>query len=565
MNRTEPLRKPAKKIVKKPVKVIPLPWYKQKKFIIFLLVAVTFLVYIKVVTLDFTMLDDSIFIRENQPFNSDIHNVPVAFQRGVFSKDNDFYYRPIFLVDFILESRFFGTTVAGYHFSNLIFHIICVLLLYLFLRKLKIPEPHALTLGLIFAVHPVLSQAVAWIPGRNDMLLMIFFLSGLILSINYIQHARWYLFAAQLLCFLLALFTKETAAMIPVVALPLLIFVCDAKWKQWLPLSLSWVAGILFWVLIRSMAPLLKLNMTVWELIQNGIHRAPAALQYLGKIIFPVNLAVFPSIDHITLGWGILAAAVLAGLIVYSKSYFKPLTIIGVLWFILFLVPVLVVPSSLNDQVFEHRLYIPVIGILLVLSQTVIFQPVWKENFKLIAAGGIILLFSIMTFIRLDLFQSPITFWTRAVDDNPSSAYARMMLGLRMTDTTEMTRLFNEAYALNPDEKMLNYFLGKLALDKHQVDLAEGHLKRELKQSQIPDDYFLLARVCFMKNKLDSAAWCLEKLIALDPLHPQGNHNLALLYYQLGRKKEAWTVLEAMRLKGMEIPQDLSGLIKKPD
>jgi hypothetical protein len=557
--------RPTKQNLKKPGKVIAPPWYMRKKVIFFLLVAVPLVVYIKVVTLDYTMLDDSIFIKENQPFNSDIRNVTIAFQRGVFSQTKDFYYRPVFLVDFILESKFFSINIAGYHFTNLLYHLVCVLLLYLFFRKLKIPEPHALLLGLIFAVHPVLSQSVAWIPGRNDMLLMIFFLSGLILTLNYVQQPRWYLFSGQLACFLIALFTKETAVMIPLVAIPLLIFVFHAKWKTWLMLVIGWGIGILIWVMIRSMASLIRLNMTFWELIQNGIHRAPAALQYLGKVLFPFNLAVFPSIDHITLFWGILAVISLVCLVVISRSYFKPLTIIGLLWFTLFLIPVLVVPSSLNDQVFEHRLYLPIIGILLILSQTLLFRLSRKENKRMLVGGVVIFLFSIMTFVRLDLFKNPVTFWTRAVDDNPTSAYARMMLGLRMTDTLEMKQRFNEAYQLNPDEKMLNYLIGKVALDEHQVDKAAFHLKRELKHSEIPDNYFCLAHVYFIKNNPDSAAYCLKKFVSLDPLNPQGNHNLALLYYQMNRKKEAWEVVEAMRLKGMEIPEDLARLIKGPE
>lgn len=534
----------------------------QKKFILLLLLAVPLLVYIKVVTLDYTMLDDSIFIKENQPFNSDIHNVSKAFHRGVFSEVNDSYYRPVFLADFIIESQFFGTSVAGYHFTNLLFHMICVLLLYLFLRRLKIPEPHALILALIFAVHPVLSQAVAWIPGRNDMLLMIFFLGGLILTLDYAKQPRWYLYLAQLACFMMALFTKETAVVIPLIALPLLIFCCQAKWKTWLPLVIGWGAGILFWAIVRSTVPLMKLNMTVWELLQNGIRRIPAAFQYLGKIIFPVNLAVFPSIDQITIIWGIVAVILLAGLIIASKSYFKPVTLIGLLWFILFLAPVLVVPATLNDQVFEHRLYLPIVGILLILSQTLLFRQTIDENRRLLIGGGIVLIFSIMTFMRIDLYKSPLTFWGRAVNDNPSSAYAHMMLGLRMTDTVAMNRLFDEAYKLNPDEKMLNYFIGKLALDAKQVDKAALHLKRELKQAQkIPDDYFCLARVFFLKNNLDSAAWALERLIELDPLHPQGNYNLALLYYQTNRKTDAIRIVDGMRQKGMEVPGELSGLV----
>ena len=532
-------------------------------YVYLLLIGIPLLVYIKVVSFDFTMLDDAIFIKENQAYNADLHNLGTSFQRGLFNPANDFYYRPMFLVDFILESQLFGTNTAGYHFTNLLFHILCVILLFLFLKRLKVGEVNALILSLIFAVHPVLSQAVAWIPGRNDMLLMIFSFSALILILDYVARPRWYLFAAQLLCLLAALFTKETAVMIPVVALSLVIFVQKSPWKRWVPLGASWAAAILFWIAIRAMVPLIKLNMSPYELMLNGFHRSTALLQYLGKIIFPFNLAVFPSISEITLVWGILALVLLVGLILFSKSYFKPLTLIGLGWVVLFLVPVLVVPPSLNDQVFEHRLYIPIVGILLVLSQTWLLDDARKDRVKLLAGGLIILLFSVMTFTRLDLFKAPVPFWTRAVDDNPGSAYARMMLGLRMTDTLEMKRLFDEAYRLNPDEKMLNYFIGKLAMDAGQVDKAALHLKKEVKHSQIPDNYFLLARVYFVENNLDSAAWGLEKLVALDPLHPQGNYNLALLYNQMNRKKDARMVVEGMRLKGMEVPGELERMVTR--
>jgi Tfp pilus assembly protein PilF len=60
--------------------------------------------------------------------------------------------------------------------------------------------------------------------------------------------------------------------------------------------------------------------------------------------------------------------------------------------------------------------------------------------------------------------------------------------------------------------------------------------------------------VYFKKNNLDSAAWCLEHVIALDPLHPQANNNLSLLYMQLNRKQEARNLFESMQQRGVDIP-----------
>ena len=614
------------------MKTKKIPWYGRRLYVYLLLIGVPVLVYFRVFTLGYTMLDDTIFIKENQVYNKNWTNIPVSFQRGLFNPTGDSYYRPVFLVDFIIESKFFGTSPAGYHFSNLLFHMICVLLLYFFFLRLKIPDLTALILTLIFAVHPVLTQTVAWIPGRNDMLLMIFFLSGTLLTLKYREKPKWYLLVAQFLMLLLALFTKETAVIIPVIILAVLTMdngqwtIDNGKWKtengKWnFLLLLSWAFALTIWFFIRSAATLKPQDFTLADLLINGFNRAPVLIQYLGKIFFPFNLTVFPDIRLIAPWWGVAALVLLIGLIIMSRSYARPLTWIGLGWYILFLVPVLVVPASLNDQVFEHRLYLPIVGILLVLGQVSMslnskikdqrstikaqttsnsssalrplfvrsssnfssnsssalrplfvrsssnsssnssstLRPLFVQQVRQGAIVLVLLLFSSLTFYRIGYFKDPVTFWTVAVDGNPTSAYARMMLGLRMTEPALMKQRFEEAYRLNPNEKMLNYLIGKLALDDNDLPKAERHLKKEIEFSQIPDNYFNLARVCFLKNIPDSAAFYLEQVIRLEPRHPQANHNLLLLYLQLDRRDDARRQVKAMRDIGLEIPPEVAG------
>src|SRR5271157_6276134 len=149
-----------------------------QRYAVLLLILLPLIVYIKTLSFDFTKLDDHIFIQENQEYNSHPVNIIACFHRGLFVRSDDVFYRPVLLADFILESQLFGSNPKGFHLTNLLLHICCVLLLYLFLRKIEIPDTNALILALIFAVHPVLSQAVAWIPGRNDMLLVLFFFAA---------------------------------------------------------------------------------------------------------------------------------------------------------------------------------------------------------------------------------------------------------------------------------------------------------------------------------------------------------------------------------------------------
>lgn len=557
-------KKAANISVKKPMKPKPAGFAARLSnplFPVLVLILITFIVYFRTLFLDYTKLDDSIFIIENAHYNSDAKNINVSFHRGLFNPTRDAYYRPLFLVDFIIESRIFGTHPAGYHFTNLLYHILSVILLFLFLKKIKIPPLDSLLLSLLFALHPVLTQAVAWIPGRNDMILMIFFLSSFILLLQYLEKQASIILLPHSMLFLAALFTKETAIIIPVIIAGFSVFYLKCGWRKLLAPALTWILAIGIFLIVRSTAPLSKDWISPLEMIHTGFDRMGVVLQYLGKIFLPVNLTVFPIAGDISLIWGILALAGLTALIIYSKSYKRPLTYLGLFWFIVFLIPVLIVPKSLNDQVFEHRLYLPMIGILIILSQAFPFKGALKTELKITIITVIVLVFAVQSFVRTGYFKDPLTFWTHAVQGSPHSGYAHYLLGTKVADSTQRETLFKQASALDPTIKNLNYYLGEIMFNKNKPDSAEFYLRMELKHNPVPDAYFILARIAFARNSLDSAAVNLEKVISLDPLNPQANHNLALLYYQQGHIEKTRQVVHSMQIKGVVIGNDLLRLV----
>lgn len=538
-------------------------FYRKSTYAAILLTILTLVVYFRSLSLDYTRLDDSIFIIENETYNSNLKNLATSFQRGLFHPTQDAYYRPVFLVDFILESKLFGTNPAGYHFTNLLYHILSVLLLYFFLNKTGLGPLDSLILSAIFSVHPVLTQAVVWIPGRNDMLLMIFFLGSFLLLLRFTEKPAWWRFTLHLLLFLAALFTKETAIIIPLIMAGYILVIKRLSWKKLIFPALGWAVCTGIWLGIRSTATLAGNYINLPDMINAGLSRIGVIIQYLGKIFLPVNLAVFPEYQDITLIWGFIALALFTGLIIYSKSYLKPLTYLGLFWFLIFLLPVLIVPKNLNDQVFEHRLYLPVIGIFLMLSQTVLFKKEVSDRKKLLFAAPLILVFAIVSIYRTSYFKDPLTFWTKAVEGSPRSAYAHTLLGTKVEVPEEREALFRKAYALDPDLKNLNYYLGKVLLEKKQIDSARLLLNKEIQKNPIPDAWFLLAQISFEQNMIDSAAWYLEKVIEIFPTHPQANHNLALLYYHHGQTGKARRVIEEMEKKGMEPGSDLRNMVMK--
>jgi hypothetical protein len=534
-----------------------------QKYAILILIVLPLFVYIKTLSFDFTKLDDHIFIRENQEFNNHPANILTSFQRGLFSKSDDVFYRPVLLADFIIESQVFGTDPKGYHFTNLLLHICCVLLLYFFLRRIGIPETSALLLALLFSVHPVLSQAVGWIPGRNDMLLVLFFLACSMLVIDYLKKPGWLVFTGQFVFLLLALFTKETGVIIPVILMSFILFKFKTGWKNWMPLLLSWVGAIMLWFFMRQAAAIGKNASSLPYLIHNAIPRLPAIIQYLGKIFFPVNQSVYPSLTGTTYVWGILSVILLTALIIYSRSYRKPLTLIGLGWYILFLIPVFMVPVEKNEEIFEHRLYLPIIGILLILSQTFIFNEEGKKDLKTLGIFGVILVFAVMSYIHCDYFRNSLTFWNKAVEDNPKSGMAKMVLGTYLTDPVEQEKMYREAYQLNPRIEALNLILGKIAMNENKNTEAKAYFLRELKLTNMPGTYTCLARIYVLNNNLDSAAYYLQQSVdiafackkAKEPYIPEildeSCHNLVLVYKNLNKPDKAEKVMKEMKENGM--------------
>ncbi len=572
-----------------------------KKYRLALLVLVPFVVYVNVISLDYTCIDDAIFIIDNKAYNQDASNIAASFERGLFQpadKTQYDYYRPLFLVDMIVEYHLFGDKAMGYHITNLLFHILSVVLLFLFLRRIKLGESTSLLLALLFAVHPAISHAVAWIPGRNDMMLMIFLLSGMIFTIRYAASAKWFDYGLQLLFFLLALFTKETAVIIPLLAFFILIKVLKTPRKPLILLFAGWFGAIGCWFFMESTVKQSGNKFPVEEMLESGASRMPAFVQYLGKIFLPFNLSVHPQIDEISLVWGLLSLAALIALVVYSRSYFKPLTILGFAWFILFLLPVLAVPKTFNDLMYEHRLYIPIIGILLVLSQTLLFSDKFKEQTRFILFGMLVVIMGTASFFRAGYFESPLVYWSRAVVESQGNAYSKMMMATWVTDEAMQEKLFREAYAIDSNMKDINLYLGKVAFKNNRYEEAERHLKKELTITPVhsPDQYFILGKISFeqkkysqardytlngldmcgntnadayfliaqswfMENNLDSAAFNLQKVIDLDPGNTQAINNIVLVYVQLGRKDEARALIQKMRDKGQKIPQGLIDMV----
>lgn len=523
-------------------------------------------VYLPTLNLGFTELDDSIFIKETSSYNKNISHLITSFKRGVFNETDDVYYRPLLLNSFVLNYQMSGEDIKGYHIVNLLLHLISVLLLFVLLKKLKVNKISALLLSLIFAVHPVLTQAVAWIPGRNDTLLAVFVFSYLIACIKYSEDHKFNWLFVQVMMLLAALFTKETAVFAAPVAWLLCVYVPKQKWfsVHAITMYMTWLLGGLFWVYVRSQATLKNEQLNWTDVITSLPHRLPVLISYLGKIFLPLNLSVFPIMKDTTLIYGFISILLIAVIIFFSPEKNWRVIIAGIGIYILFLIPALLVPSNLNDQDFEHRLYLPIVGILLVVSESVLLKNSLKQIQIVFAALAIVLVFAFMNHNRQKFFNDPITFWTEAMRTSPHSGYATMMLGARIdkTDKVRAAELVRKAYQMDSTQKYINYYMGVLMQTQDSILQSEKYFQAEIKISDYFMCYFHMARVAFEKKDKPAAIHYLETYLDRNMEDAQANNNLLLLYIETGQKEKARALLDRMRQLGLQVPDGIDAQLR---
>ena len=509
-----------------------------------IIILLALLCFGKIIFFGFLNYDDTLFIIDNKKILGDFSNIPAVFQHGIWSLVNfaapTDYYRPFLILSFMLDAQLGGTSALVYHTSNIFYHLIACLLLYRLLQKLDIKKETALLLTLLFTVHPVLVQAVAWIPGRNDILLAIFVFASFLHFVNYSQSGKMKSLILHFLFFFFALMTKETAVLLPVICFLYSIFFSENKFpvkKNFISAAI-WIVLIMVYFYIREKAiGKTEQGVTAELLIQTVLYRIPAIIQYLGKIIFPFNLSVKPTQEDTSYIPGILAFVVLTVSIFLSEKKNYKQIIFGAAWFILFLLPVLSLPKNFNDNLFEHRVYVPLAGILILINQSFLFKNNLLTGNKGVVSGvAIIVLFSFISIAHTTNFKTAVIFWKNAASNSPGDPEAQFNLAgqyFTINDKENAQAYFLKALKLKPGYKRANAGLAVVYAQKGEMEMAEKYYKIEIATgTKDIQDFKGLGGVLLSLKKPLEAITCFEKASELDSTDMQNNEQLGFLYFE---------------------------------
>lgn len=499
----------------------------------FVIFALGFLLYSQILSFDLTYLDDNTLIIDRYEVLKDIKNVPLIFSTDAFFSGTNFYYRPLLNLSFMFDAQLAGGTELFFYFlDNILLHIIAVCLLFYFLKKIIKKDALAFFLSLVFLVHPALTQAVAWLPGRNDSLVTIFVLVTFLALINFSIKPQLKSLLIYGVLFFLAILTKETAIFLPFLAIVYFFSAGKSDKLSWtdrfLVLLFSFASGFI-WLLLRSFA-FGKENIGTSEALQSLMSNLPNALIMAAKMILPFNLSVLPIAADSSFILSIIAIPVFIILLIVSRRKNMNNLFFGLAWFLIFFLPPFFI-SSAAPFILEHRLYLPMIGFLIMLSEIQ-----WLKNLDFskqkvkIYCLVFLLFFAGLTFTHSLSFRNKLIFWQAAVKTSPHSPLAQKNLGAMYYldgDLDAAYHYYSKSLELSPKEPMIHNNLGLIYESKGDQKNAELEYTKELNLYPNYDKALLnLGNLYYKQNKISEARYLFEAALRENPYNYEAYQSL---------------------------------------
>lgn len=513
----------------------------KKTFLFYLLVLIAaFAVYYNSIENQFVFDDESVVVN-NRSIQS-LSNIPHFFtaEEG-FHKVIGRYYRPVISMTYAIDYSLWQLNPAGFHFTNVLIHVIASLLLLALLMKLfedyKYGRISAVFASLVFAVHPVHTEAVSWISGRTDSLVTLFFFVSFLFYLKYsdfFENNNRFLYIS-LLFYALGLLSKEM-----IITLPVIIVLFDVLYKKLgndelkkrLPAYAAYAAVSVIYLIIRYLVLKDVTERTKYMYFdgKDGITVFLTMLKtipvYFRLLLFPVNLlyhynGTMPDSSSL-LELRILFSFAFVIVLIISVIYlFKKWCGISysVAFFLISLMPVMNIVPTMNFMA-ERFLYMTSFSLSLAIAY--IFTRYSDEKLKNIFVSVlliIVLLFSYMTFERNKDWKDDNTLYSTAdgIDGsvllvNAGNIYANNK------NFNEAEKRYRRAIEIRDNSLLAHHNLGLIYLIRGNYDSAEIKFKKGLSiDSLAPDGYFQLSNIYQQQGRTDEAIQNLEKLQSIIP------------------------------------------------
>lgn len=374
--------------------------------------------------------DDTDYIIKN-PY---IRQLNLDNIRGMFSQFYASNYHPFTTFVNAIEYSLWGTSPAGYHVVNLLLHLVNIVLCARFVWLLSGKREVALAVALLFAVHPMHVETVAWVSDQKDLLCTLFVLLSLSAYLNYLRNSAIRHLGYCLLMYVLSLLAKPVSVTLPLMLMVLHYFYTSTiNIREYLKLFPFFAFSLSFGI-VAIMAQNSGGSLSDFSHIFSAGERALLVLYGMGfyiiKAMVPIGLSAlhfYPSVANgLPLKYysGLLVVAIVVALIIKSDPEQRKVLLTGLLLYLLWLLPVLQIMSVGRALVAERYSYFSYVGLFYAIAAYVaigIEKRNMQGNLPRYLFLGLALVYSALTFARIPVWKNGISLFEDVVQKYPDS------------------------------------------------------------------------------------------------------------------------------------------------
>lgn len=453
-----------------------------------LLVLGVWLGFGRAVRYDFVNYDDDVFVYNNSLV---INGLTVHGAVDALTRTDQVFYYPLCTISFMLDSAIYGRNPFGFHLTNLLLHMANAVLLFLVLLKMTGSAWRGALVAALFAFHPLRAESVVWITERKDVLSGFFFILTLGAYLSYVRRPfSWMRYMAVLLLYLAGLMSKPMLVSLPFVLLlldwwPLNRFAELPRrvFLEKIPLVIMSVVfcAVTLTAGTKGTSVFIEKIPFLWR-VGNAL---VSYVTYIRQMFFPVGLALpYPAKELSLPGAGVallFLTAVSSVVILLRRK--KPYLLIGWLWYLGMLVPVIGVFRILGTANADRFTYLPQIGLCLLLVWSVADWCVSVRSRVFLSVLAVMVLSGLVAAARNQsaYWSDSETLWRHTLACTEGNSVAHSNLGAVLVTqgrTDESIRHFEEAVRLGTKQAEVYNNLGfALAAAGRQGEAAQQYIK----------------------------------------------------------------------------------------
>jgi len=538
------------------------------------LIVLTIGIFMQVGGHEFINFDDPLYVTNNPQVKGGLTAKNIVW---AFSTTHASNWHPLTWLSHMADVQLYGLNPRGHHLTNVTMHVLSTLLLFLFLAQVTTAPWQSLFVAALFALHPLHVESVAWVAERKDVLSCLFWMLTLLLYARYVKNPGRKRYLLVLLCFAAGLMSKPMLVTLPLVMILMDYWPLNRFQSGSLPQdahgflsSYSPLPGLLKEKLPFFALSVLSALVTVYAQKAGGamkstdviplVIRAENALvayaRYIEKTLWPHDLALlypFPSSMPL---WQVLASCVLlviVSLVVIRLRGRHPYLIVGWLWFLVTLVPVIGLVQVGGQSMADRYTYIPLIGLFIMAGWAVpdLLRDLRHHSAILaILSCAAILTLSVATWGQLGYWKDNISLYRHTLDVTTNNYLILNNYGIALADRGEVDaaiQAYNDALRIWPKSATVHVNLGAALANQGRFQEAIAHYNEALRL--IPD-YALawsnlsktlsnMGVALAQEGRPDEAIRHFRQSVSIDPQNVDGHFNLGVALARMNRVDEA--------------------------